>query len=196
MNEFLRGLVATAVISTAVVACGNAIEQQESSYTDRVGKLDALANKANDATKAEIRAKKDDIAKRYAALPADKNARGDGLGKLNQELRAALETYEPKIEAEAKNADSASFTKGLAELKGHWTGDGVDMTISPDGGFAYEKKSGGSSKSFTGKVKKIEASSFEAGALGLGTTFKIDKHPYDEGGKKMMVVDGATLTRQ
>lgn len=61
--------------------------------------------------------------------------------------------------------------------------------------FSSRSPSGVGPPSFTGKVTKMNADSFEAGALGLCTTFKIDKRPYDEGGKKMMVVDGTPLTR-
>jgi hypothetical protein len=193
-RRLLRSTVPALLMLTAV-ACGSPIEQQESSYSDRQNKLDALVAKADGPTKIELTTKKADIAKRYAALPADKSARSEGLGKLNQELRAALDTYEPKVEAESKNASSAAFTKGLAELAGTWKGVGMEMTIAHDGGFNYEKKSGGTSKSLTGKVTKVSGDSFEAGALGLSTTFKIDKRPYDEGGKKMMVVDGTPLTR-
>ena len=194
LRSLLRSIVPTLVLSLTL-ACGSGVEQQESSYKDRQAKLEALAAKADAPTKTEIAAKKAEIAARYAALPADKSARGDGLGKLNQDLHAALQVYEPKVEAASKNATSADLAKGIAELAGTWKGVGMDMTIAPDGGFSYEKKSGGSAKSFTGKVKSVTADSFEAGALVLTTTFKIDKRPYDEGGKKMMMIDGTPLTR-
>lgn len=125
----------------------------------------------------------------------EKTARSGELGKLCQELKGALDTYESKVEAEAKNAGTADMAKGIAELAGKWKGEGMDMTVGKDGSFAYEKKSANSSKSFTGKIAKMGPSSFEAGALGFNTTFKIDKHPYDDGGKTKMVIDGTTLTR-
>lgn len=193
--SLLRRIVASLLLSITL-ACGSPLEQQERSYSSRQSELETLAGKADAPTKAEISAKKDDIAKRYAALPTEKNARSEGLGKLCQELKAAIETYQPKVEAASKGAESAELTKGIAELAGKWKGDGVELTIGSDGSLAYSKKSANTSKSFTGKVTKMSATSFEAGALGFSTTFKIDKRPYDEGGKKLMVVDGITLTRQ
>ena len=192
--SILRNVILGAVL-IGTVACGSAIEQQESSYKDRVTKLEALSAKADAPTKAEIETKKADIQKRYAALPADKSARSEPLGKLCQELKADIDLYEPKVEAASKSAEGADLAKGIAELAGHWTGGGIDLTIGADGSLKYEKKSANSSKSFSGKIKSVRANEFEAGALGINTTFKIDKRPYDEGGKKRMVIDGTPLTR-
>lgn len=187
-----RAFASAAVLALAVAACGSAIEQQESSYKHRVGKVEELAAKASPATKKALTDRRDAIAKSYAALPADKAARSEGLGKLNQELNKVLEEYQAKVDEEAK----AATDKAAADLAGHWVGGGIDLLIEPGGAVAYKKQSAGSSKSITGKLGKVTDTSFDVTVIAASTTFKLDKRPHQEGGAWKMTVDGTELTRQ
>lgn len=158
-------LTATFVALTFAACCKTGIEGQESSYQYRKGELTELENKAAGATKDDIRKRREDIEKRYAALPADEAGRGAGLGELNKELSAAnseFGEFEKRVEAEANAKESASRDAMVKELEGTWTGGGVRLTIDGGGSVSYEKKNGNSSKSFNGSISKADETSFEA----------------------------------
>ncbi len=187
-----RRIASAALLALWVAACGSAIEQQESSYKHRVGKVEELAAKASPATKKALTDRRDAIAKSYAALPADKAARSEGLGKLNQELNKVLEEYQAKVDEEAKSATD----KAAADLAGHWAGGGIDLVIEPGGGAVYKKERGGSKTTLTGKLGKVTDTSFDITVIAISTTFKLDKRPHQEGGVWKMTVDGTELTKQ
>lgn len=191
-----RILTALFAALTFTACCKTGIEGQESSYEYRKGELAELENEATGGTKDDIRKRREDIEKRYASLPTDEAGRGEGLGKLNKELSAANSEFEKRVEAERDAKENASRAAMIKELEGTWTGGGVTLSIDGGGSVSYEKKSGNSSKSFNGSISKADESSFEAGALGMTTKFKIDKRPYDDGGARKMVVDGTELVRK
>lgn len=179
----------------AVAAC-SPIEQQEGSYAHRLSRVQDLAGSAEGRSKDELLARKADIERRYASLPSDKKARSEALGKLNQELNATIDTFGPRIESESKSKGQSQQAERLKSLTGTWRGGGVSLEIDAGGGIRYTKQSGAGSKSLTAKITKIDGSSFEAGALGVTTTFKVDSWPKESGGQWRMSVDGVEVIRE
>ena len=85
-------------------------------------------------------------------------------------------------------ADKAAYV-------GAWKGVGIELTITADGGLKYEKVSGSGTKSLNAPIKEWKGADFVAGLGPMTTTFKVDRPPYEEGGKWRMVVDGNELVR-
>lgn len=82
---------------------------------------------------------------------------------------------------------------------GHWEGDGMTLTITADGGVSYVRVSGGGKREINAPIKAFEGNDFVVGALGITTTFKVSKPPYQEADVPnawKMVVDGIELTRR
>ncbi len=191
----LRTVLCTSLLFAAM-ACPSGSEQQETSYRSRLGEVDALLAKAGAADKIELTKTKAEIEKGYLALPKESAARGDGLGKLNQALHAAVAAYTPKVAAAEKASSDGLFQSSIAALVGHWRGGAVDVVIDTEGGIAYKKELANSSKSLNGKISKIDQGSFEAGVFGITTTFQLNQRPHQDGGVWKMVLDGTELTRQ
>ena len=78
---------------------------------------------------------------------------------------------------------------------GEWKGVGVTLTITPDGGLAYEKTSGVGSKSLTAPIQGWGPDWFEAGIGPMKTRFKVNKAPKKKRGAWYMTVDGTELKR-
>jgi len=149
------------------LTCG--IESQESTFRYRLQSLDELAVKAPAEMKSDIAAAKARFEEAYKRLPAAEGSRGEGLGKLNQESRAYIDTARKKLddiaaafEAKRAEADKAEFASRLGKLAGDWQGTGMRLLITSDGTVEYERLAGGVKKSITGgTVTKIGADSFE-----------------------------------
>ena len=82
-----------------------------------------------------------------------------------------------------------------AAYVGTWKGVGIELTITADGGLQYEKVSASGKKSLNAPIKEWKGADFTAGLGPIKTTFKVDRPPYEEGGKWRMVVDGNELVR-
>ena len=196
-----RPVVAFAVLLGACL--GSGLQQQESSYRSRLEELDKLAQRGDAELKAAITVRKQGLVETYQGLPADKNQRGDGLGRLNQQLHAAIAELTRQVEAQeaarkasAAGAATAERQRLLDQLAGSWKGGGMDLSIDPGGKASYHRTSGGSEKSAEAPIKEIDPKGFTIGAFGLSTRFRIDALPHQEGGAWKMTVDGVELTRQ
>ena len=167
----IRHVALGALAALVFSACScSGIEQQESSYRYRLEKLKAMAAEATPELKADIEKDCAAYEKEYAALPHEANARGEGLGKLNQKMTASLDAYGKRVEADAQAARGAL----LALLAGDWQGPGIDLAIDKGGSVHYVAREGVSKKQLDLPIQKITSKSFEVGALGINTTFKID----------------------
>ena len=90
---------------------------------------------------------------------------------------------------------SGQYAERLRSLVGTWRGGGISLVIDAGGAVQDKKESGAGSKSLTAKITQIDGSSFETGALGITTTFKIDKWPTQSEGQWRMSVDGVEVLR-
>ena len=78
---------------------------------------------------------------------------------------------------------------------GKWEGVGVSLTITPDGGLAYEKTGGVGSKSLNAPIQAWGPGWFEAGIGPLKTRFVVNKPPKKKRGTWHMTIDGTELKR-
>lgn len=74
-------------------------------------------------------------------------------------------------------------------------GSPIELTITPDGSVDYKRLEGGIKRSVTAPIRAFRRDGFEVGALGLNTTFRIDRPPHEENGVWKMTIDGVELTR-
>lgn len=178
------------MFALALVACSG-LEVEESAHRYKSGELKKLEATAQGQTKADLLAKEADFDKVYAALPADKSSREKALSQLNTDMQKSIDDLTARASRDAKGVNDAA----IAAIAGHWKGNGLDITIGKDGAVDYTRVQGGTTKSFGGKIQKIDDSSFTAGALGIETTFKVDKRPAKTGAQTTMTIDGAEVTR-
>ena len=82
-----------------------------------------------------------------------------------------------------------------ANYVGEWKGIGMSLTITSDGGVAYERISGGGSTSVKGPLQSFEGDNFSVGLWFFSTMFVVSKPPYEDSGVLKMEVDGVELTR-
>ncbi|MCP8462897.1 hypothetical protein NK553_02935 [Pseudomonas sp. ZM23] len=78
---------------------------------------------------------------------------------------------------------------------GYWTSPQMSLLVTADGRVAYERVSGSTSKSIKAPIKSYESDGFTVGFGPFGTSFKVSRPPYQDGGKWKMVVDGVELVR-
>lgn len=105
----MRGVAWTcaAALALAALACfGSGESQMESTFSGRMQELDGLIARADEPLKGELARQKADFLREYAGLPQG-DARADGLGKLNQRSRAAIEVATPRVEAQKAGAGPA-----------------------------------------------------------------------------------------
>ncbi len=69
------------------------------------------------------------------------------------------------------------------------------MAISSNGQFRYKRVDVGRSVAFTVPIKEWNGKNFKAGVGTALTEFKVDKTPYQSGGRWYMVVDGVKLLK-
>jgi hypothetical protein len=186
-----RTLCAALLVTTVLAtACFN-LEDEERYYTKRMQQVYAIEAKATKATKAEILAKKDALAKRYAALPTTPKERRDALDGINVELDRLIRQYGDRVDNEALAAE-------VGPLAGTWRGNRVTLTIKPDLGFSY----GRGSSTWTGRFSSVQNLSIttkifdQPNGQGTPVTYGVQKPPYqDTDGKWKMVFGGDSLTR-
>ncbi len=186
----------TAVTLGIALACGSASEQMERSYTGRLESLDAAAA-ANPSRAPAILSTKASFAQRYAALPADPAAREAALGKLNQDMAAAISAEEAAATAVTQAAAAADAAAGATirtSLNGNWSGGGMVLNIDPGGSVHYER-SGSVNKTIDASIQNVTGTGFDVGVFGLNTHFVLTTPPHDAGGVWKMTVDGVELTR-
>ena len=79
---------------------------------------------------------------------------------------------------------------------GHWTTEGIDLTITPAGTVFYKKNLPGFKVSLTGLyIQEFTDLGFTVGLSFWSTEFIIQQAPHLEADQWKMVVDGHTLTR-
>lgn len=78
---------------------------------------------------------------------------------------------------------------------GEWNGVGMTLTLTADGGLAYERTGGSGNTSVNAPVQAWGTDTFDAGIGPIKTTFKVNVPPHDDGGTWKMTVDGVELTR-
>ncbi len=82
-----------------------------------------------------------------------------------------------------------------ANYIGEWKGLGMSLVITPDGGVAYERTSGGGSSSLKGPLQSFDGDNFTVGIFFMSSTFVVSEPPHEEDGVWKMVVDGVELAR-
>ena len=178
-------------ITLVVAGCcfGGELGMNEASFSANQTELEKLAGKAEGDLKDEIEAEKKRFDEAYEKLPADEKKRAAALDELWYEQEDVIEKFEKDLE---KAAEELKW-EGIEKIKGVWQGPGMDLTIDNHGQVAYKRTKGSGSKSINAPVTEFNGDSFEVGALGITTTFKIDKWPYEEDGETKMKVDGVEL---
>jgi hypothetical protein len=197
MRRGTRAIINLAVVSTVAVllsgcCCPTGAEQQEFSYENRLDEIDKLIAEDLEGKDAKaLKKQRKAFVARYADLPEPGPARGEKLGDLHREMSTAVEKYSAVAE-ELRQTRTAVLVE---KYKGVWRGGGVTLQIGPGAQVQYSKMKGGSSKSVNAPIARFTEKSFEVGALGITTTFRIDKPLYEEDGKWKMRVDGTDLIR-
>lgn len=202
MKHLAHRPLAACLVMILLAGCCS-LDMREETYQGRLKSLDGLAAQAPAAEADAIRARKKEFEAKYAGLPKTEEGK-DALGTLNQEMQAYIQQVTPGVEAhQAATAGAAAAVEAafIAEYRkgfvGHWKGDGMDLLIAPDGTIQYERLKGGSSRKLTGAtISAFRRDAFDAKLLMMSTTFKIDRPPYQEGGRWHVVIDGAHMLRQ
>ena len=179
---------------------GSSLEQTENSFRDRMLHLDDLIKKTEGDLKKDTESKKSNFNEAYDRLPPKDKAeeRTEALGKLNQESYAYLKTADQKLSeiSEAKSQAEASVLAAYRlQFVGTWKSPEMELSITQDGSVDYKRLQGGIEKKVTAAIKSFEKDKFTVGFLGITTTFRIDKPPYEDTSHWQMVIDGVTLTR-
>ena len=84
---------------------------------------------------------------------------------------------------------------------GTWTGEGTELTITPEGEVRFRESktvvtadgTSSKSRSVTGPIARWEGASFVVGMMGRDTAFRVDAPPTPDG---RMTVDGVALVRR
>jgi hypothetical protein len=71
----------------------------------------------------------------------------------------------------------------------------LTLTITQGGHVDYERVTGRMRKSISAPIRRFEGDDIVVGALGISTTFRVERRPLQDGGEWKMVVDGAELVR-
>jgi hypothetical protein len=74
-------------------------------------------------------------------------------------------------------------------IVGTWKGNGVDLTVTSDGGISYHKVSGDGSFSLNGPLKTVSDTELQIKFLFFVMKLSIEKLPHDEKGQTVMTVD-------
>jgi hypothetical protein len=82
-----------------------------------------------------------------------------------------------------------------AEYVGRWEAVGMSLTITADGGVAYQRIKGSGKTSVNAPLKEFRGNDFVVGLGPFTTTFQVSRPPYREGDRWKMVVDGVELLR-
>lgn len=140
---------------------------------------------------------RDGFTARYAALPTD-STREAALGKLNQDLQAAIEAQDAAVEAQRAVASAAKAAVAALRptLNGTWTGPGLKLVIDAGDSVHYEKHDGSVNTEVNAPINNLTATGFDVGMFGNATHFVLDTAPHNDGGVWKMKVDGVELTRK
>lgn len=78
---------------------------------------------------------------------------------------------------------------------GTWRGKGLILTITQGGHVDYERVTGRMRKSISAPIRRFEGDDLVVGALGISTTFRVQRRAFQDGADWKMVVDSAELVR-
>ncbi len=76
---------------------------------------------------------------------------------------------------------------------GKWVSSSITLQISPDGEVNYKKEEGKRETTIKGPIKEFDKDNFVVGIWILTTTFEVQKTPFQEEERWVMVVDGNKL---
>ncbi len=85
-------------------------------------------------------------------------------------------------------ADKSSYA-------GHWTGENVDLRISPEGRVNYLRSNGSSNTKLNAPLQRFDGEDFVVGVWMITTTFDVTDPPHEVEGVWTMTVDGTVMTR-
>ena len=202
-HTFFGVLILTLTLSFSACS-GSPLEQTETGFQERMANLDELAAKSDGDLRKEIEAQKESYLSEYQKLPPKMKSeeRAEALGKLNQSSYQYIASAKTRVEAvlktrsaEKAQQDGEEMAAFRAQFVGTWKAVGMDLTMTKDGSLDYKRLKDGVERKVTAPIKAFRKNEFEAGMLGINTTFRIDKPPYQENGVWKMVIDGVELTR-
>ncbi len=78
---------------------------------------------------------------------------------------------------------------------GHWTGKGVDLTLTEGGRCSYHRVSDDGSVDVDAPVQRFDGDDFVVGLAFFNTTFDVTAPPHQQDGRWHMTVDGHELVR-
>ena len=90
---------------------------------------------------------------------------------------------------------SVGVPKEKSNYVGEWKGVGMSLTITADGGVAYERTGGSGNKKINAPIQAWSGNNFEVGVGPIATTFEVNKPPFQDGDVWKMIVDKVELTR-
>jgi len=78
---------------------------------------------------------------------------------------------------------------------GIWRGPNMTLEIQPGGHVEYERRRGAATTSVSAPLQSFVGDDFVVGAIGITTTFHVQRRPYLDGMIWKIMVDSVELTR-
>jgi hypothetical protein len=185
------------LLCAGLVLLGAACSYDEGYFNRKIKELDELAAKGSPEAREKIQSRKEALLEAFRKLP-EGEGRKKQLDQLGRRARAAIGEAEQVLAADVqkkKTADKAKLKEYQKRFVGRWEGGGMKLRISPGGMVNYERRAGAGNRKINAFIAEFDWKQFKVGFMGINTTFRIDKPPYQEGGKWKMKIDGVELTR-
>jgi len=212
MRALHRIGIQTALLALALVfvlglqgCCFSELELAEAAYRNNIEELDEAIEVTSGETQARLKKEKKRYEKKYKKLPKAENERVAALEKLNTRVDTKLTDLTKEIskaKRQQEGKEDAERAKWMDTHKGDWRDNpNIDGKYTMrvhiwNGRLEYRRVGKNStSKGVTAPITKTSPTSFTAGALGVETTFTIDKPPKKVDGTWTMTVDGKELVR-
>jgi len=179
------------------ILVGASCSYDDGYFFRKIKELDELAAKGGGRAKEQIESKKYELLEAFKKLPQG-DARKDALDKLGRRAREVITEAEQILAAVAKEREKegkAAIEEYKKKFVGRWEGGDMKLRISPAGMVNYERNKGAGKRSVNAFLSEFHRDHFKVGFMGINTTFRIDKAPYQDGDKWKMKIDGVELTR-
>jgi hypothetical protein len=79
---------------------------------------------------------------------------------------------------------------------GTWRGPDMALAITAAGHVEYQRRRGAATTSVSAPLRSFAGDDFVVGAMGITTTFHVQRRPYLDGTLWKMMVDSVELTRE
>ena len=177
------------------ITCGsNACSYDEGYFNQRIKELDELAAKAAPGMRKKIEKKKTELLADFKKHPKGDQGAMDRLCRRARMTVNEAEQILSVVASAGKKANAKELAAYQKKFVGVWKGRGMNLIIDSSGVVKYDRKKSSISKISAG-ITDFQKDHFTVGFMGITTTFKINKAPYEDGGVWKMKIDGVELTR-